>query len=168
MMRRITAAAALIVMTIAMTVSSFAASGISLKKAEKIALKDAGVKRSQVKNFESERDGGKYEVEFVKKSNGTEFSYEISQKGKILEKSVDYVYEKNSSTDKIGKKAARKKAAAHSGVSYNKVKKGTCRYEYDDGEGKYEVNFKSGKYRYEYDILAPNGTVMEYDRKLIK
>ncbi len=168
--RRTVSVMVLVIMTLAMTAVSFAGSGISLRKAEKIALKDAKVKRAQVKHFESERDGGKYEVEFVKKSNGAEYSYEITKKGKIREKSVEYVYEKNSSTEKIGKKAARKKAARHSGVSYKKVKKGSCRYEYDtdDKEGKYEIKFKSGKYKYEYDILAPTGTVMEYEKKRIK
>ncbi len=166
--RKAAAVGVLIAVTIVMTVTSFAGSGITKKDAEKIALRDAGVKRSQVKRFESEREHGKFEIEFVKKSDGTEFGYEITKKGKVSEKSVEYVYEKNHSTDKIGKKAARKKAAKHSGVSYNKVKKGTCRYEYDneDKEGKYEVTFKSGGYRYEYDILAPTGTVMEYDKKL--
>ena len=55
------------------------------------------------------------------------------------------------------------------GVSYNTVKKGTCTYEYSrkKKEGKYEVKFRSGGYKYEYEILAPNGKVMEYEKKLI-
>ena len=165
---RTAAVMVLIVMTLAMTVSSFAASEITLDEAEKIALKDAKVTRSEVKRFESERDGGKYEVEFKKKSNGTEFEYVITKTGKIRKKSVDYVYKKNHSKAKIGIKAARKKAAKHSGVSYNKVMKGTCRYESEreDREGKYEVKFTSGGYSYDYDILAPNGKVMEYEKKL--
>ena len=95
------------------------------------------------------------------------FDYEITKKGTIREKSVEYKYKKNSSKAKIGSKAARKKAAKHSGVSYNTVKKGTCTYEYSNKkkEGKYEVKFKTKKYKYEYEILAPNGTVMEYDKK---
>ncbi len=167
-MRRFAAVMVLIVMTLAMTAASFAGSGISRKAAENKALKDAKVKRSQVTRLESEKDGGVYEIEFVKKSNGAEFSYEITTKGKIREKSVDYNYKRNSSKSKIGKTAARKKAAKHSGVSYNKVKKGSCIYSYDheDREGKYELHFTSGSYRYEYDILAPTGAVMEYSKKL--
>ena len=106
---RTAAVMVLIVMTLAMTVSSFAASEITLDEAEKIALKDAKVTRSEVKRFESERDGGKYEVEFKKKSNGTEFEYVITKTGKIRKKSVDYVYKKNHSKAKIGIKAARKR-----------------------------------------------------------
>ena len=37
---------------------------------------------------------------------------------------------------------ARKKVAKFSGISYKTISKGTCRYEYDDGEGTYEVRFK--------------------------
>lgn len=169
-LKKIVTVGILIIMTLAMTAASFAESGItkiSKKDAEKIALKDAGLKRTEVKRLESEYDDGKYEVDFTRKSNGTEYDYEITKKGTIREKSVEYKYKKNSSKAKIGRKAARKKAAKHSGVSYNTVKKGTCTYEYSNKkkEGKYEVKFKTKKYKYEYEILAPNGTVMEYDKK---
>ena len=171
-LKKMTTVGILIIMTLAMTAASFAESGITnitRKDAEKIALKDAGLTRSEVKRLESEYDDGKFEVDFTRRSNGAEYDYEITKKGKIREKSVEYRYKKNSSKAKIGKKAARKKAAKHSGVSYNTVKKGTCTYEYSrkKKEGKYEVKFRSGGYKYEYEILAPNGKVMEYEKKLI-
>lgn len=166
-MKKITAVIVLIVMTAAMTVSSFAGTGITRKEAIDKALKDAGLTRSEVRALDAEKDGGKFEVEFISKADKTEFDYEISKKGTILEKSVEYRYKHDNSKEKIGREAARKKAADHSGVSYNKVKKGTCKYEYSNKkkEGKYEIKFRSGKYRYEYEILAPTGEVMEMEKK---
>ena len=71
---------------------------------------------------------------------------------------------------KIGKDAARKKAAKASGVSLKIVKQGTCRYDYDhdDREGSYKVKFKKGNYRYEVEILAPTGAIMEFEKKYRK
>ena len=169
-MKRIITAIMAVVMVLSMSVSVFAASKISEKKAVKIALKSAKVTKAQVYLLESEYDEGKYEVEFTKKSNKAEYSFDISKKGKILEKSIDFRYKKDHSKEKIGKAAAQKKAAKITGVSLEKVKKGTCRYEYDtdDREGKYEVKFKTGSYKYDVDVLAPTGAIMEYDKKYRK
>lgn len=65
---------------------------ITAKEAKKIALKDAGLKESQVKNLEVEKDKDDgvviYEVEFEKGS--TEYEYKINAKtGKILEVDID-------------------------------------------------------------------------------
>ena len=167
-MKRMLAVIAMIVMTVSMTVTSFAGTDISEKEAVKIALRNAGLTRAEVYRLEAEREHGKYEVEFVSREKKTEFDYRISGKGTILEKAVEYRYKADHSREKIGKKAAMKKAAKHAGVRYNTVKNGTIRYEWDNGkkEGKYEIRFKSSKYRYEYDILAPTGTVMEFEKEL--
>ena len=166
-MKKLMTVIVLIVMTVPMTVVSFAGTEITEKEAVDKALKDAGLKRAEVRSLEADSEHGKYEIEFVSKADKTEFDYEISKKGTILEKTVEYRYRHDHSKEKIGKKAARKKAASHSGVSYNKVKKGTCRYEYSNKkkEGKYEIKFRSGRYRYEYEILAPTGEVMEMEKE---
>ncbi len=160
-----------LVMIMAMSASAFAAGISSEDAALKKALKNAGLKESKVTVTDTEYDSEDktYDVEFIKNSNGKEYSYEISATtGKILEKSVDFRYKRNSSRDKIGKKAARKKVAKFSGISYKTIKKGTCFYDYDDGKGVYEVKFKKGNKRYEYDVLAPTGKIIEYSWKLIK
>ena len=65
-----------------------ASSSITAAKAKAIALKDAGLTASQVRNLkvEKDKDDGvtKYEVSFDAK--GYEYDYEISLKGKILKK----------------------------------------------------------------------------------
>ncbi len=167
MMVAMTAALAL-VMT--MSVSVFAA-GISNRDAALAkALKNAGLKKSQVKYVEVEFDNEDniYEVEFTKKTTGTEYSYEIgASSGKIFEKSVDRRYKRNSSHKKIGKTAAMKKVAKYSGISYKTIKTGSCHYEYDDGKGTYEVRFVKGNHRYNYEVLAPTGKIIEYEWELI-
>lgn len=157
-----------LVMVMTMSAAVFAASVNSSSDALKLALKNAKLKKSQVKLVETDYDyeDNAYEVEFVKKKNGAEYSYEINAgTGKIVEKSVEYRYNWNSSHKKIGKTAARKKVAKFSGISYKTVKAGTCYYEYDDGQGIYEVKFTKGNRMYEYDVLAPTGKVIEYGWK---
>ena len=164
----VTALLTALVMVMAMSVSVFAAGIHSNDAALKKALKNAGLKKSQVKYVEVDYDDGLYEVEFTKKSNGKEYGYEIvPDTGKIVKKSVEYRYKRNSSRNKIGKTAARKKVAKFSGISYKTIKKGTCYYEYDDGKGVYEVRFTKGERRYEYDLLAPTGKVIDYEWEVI-
>jgi len=173
MKKRINIAIALfaaLAMVVTMSVSAFAAGISSNDAALKKALKNAGLKKSQVRHIESEfdREDGVYEVEFTKRSNGKECSYEISaDSGKIVKKSVDYRYKRNTSKKKIGKKAARKKVAKFSGISYKTISNGTCWYDYDDGQGVYEIKFEKGSKTYEYDVLAPTGKIIEYEWKVI-
>lgn len=169
-MKMLVAVTAALALVMTMSVSVFAAGISSNDAALKKALKNAGLKKSQVKFVEVEfdKDDNTYEVEFTKKTNGTEYSYDISAaSGKILEKSVDRQYKRNSSHKKIGKTAAMKKVAKYSGISYKIIKTGTCRYEYDDGKGTYEVKFEKGNRRYDYEVLAPTGKIIEYEWELI-
>lgn len=60
---------------------------ITKARAKAIALADAGVKASQVYDFEIEKDDGKWEIEFETKNY--EYEYTISKYGKILDKEKD-------------------------------------------------------------------------------
>jgi len=144
-------------------------SKISTAAALNIALENAGVKKSGVKMLELEKeDGNRIDVEFVKKSSKAKYEYSISAaNGKILEKTIEYKYKTSKSTKKIGKKKARKIAAKASGKSYNVVKTGTCTFEKSKKLRKYEVKFRSGSYKYECEILAHNGKIIEYEYEYI-
>ena len=166
-MKKISVMIMTMVMIAGMSSVSLAASNIGSDGAIKKALKSAGVTRSEVRGLECESDDGKYEIEFTKKSNKAEYDFEISKSGRILEKSVDYKYKHNYSSKKIGKKAARKKVARAANTSVSVIKKGSCWYERDDGEGRYEVQFTKGKYSYDYELLAPTGKIIEYSKKYI-
>lgn len=166
-MKKVSLIVSMLIILALTSTTAFAGSGISKSTAINKALSDANLTKAKVTMLECELEHGKYEVEFTKKANNAEYDYEISKKsGKILEKSVDYEYTPNSSKDKIGKSAARKKVSKFSGISLATVKKGTCTYEYDDNEGTYEVKFKTKKYRYDYEVLAPTGKIIEYSREL--
>ena len=173
MKRRVNIALALLAalaMVMTMSVAAFAGAITDNDAALKKALKNAGLKKTEVKRIDVEYDSkdGSYEVEFTQKSNGKEFDYEIAAAtGKITKKSVDYRYKRNSSHKKIGKTAARKKVAKFSGISYKIISSGTCRYEYDDRQGTYEVKFTKGDRRYEYDVLAPTGKIIEYEWRVV-
>jgi len=160
-----------LILVMAMGTSVFAASSLTQKEAVAKAIRDSGVKQANVSRLDAELDEGKYEIGFRSKASGTKFDYEISKKsGKILEKSVDYAYKHNASKSKVGKAEARKAAAKKAGVKYSAVKDCKCTYEYDKKkkEGTYEVKFKNSSYRYEIEVLAPTGKVIELEKEYVK
>lgn len=157
-------------MVLMMSMTAFADT-ITEETAVGTALKSAKLSKSEVKRIEAEFDDedNVYEVEFIRKSNNADYSFEISaQDGKIREKSVEYKYKRNSSKKKIGKVAAMKKVAKFSGISYKTIKKGTCKYKYSKKQGKYEIKFTKGSRKYEYEVLAPTGKIVEWEWKLIR
>lgn len=161
-LRRIGAVLVALIMALAMSATAFGSTGTS--DALNIALKNAKLSKSEVKVTELEKEGKTIEVSFIKLRNKARYDYEISAKdGRIFEKSIEYRYTKTSSKYTIGKTKARKIAARFSGKSYDTVAKGTCRYEYENKFGKYEVKFRSGSYKYECDIVAKNGNIIEYE-----
>ena len=154
-----------------MTGFSFAASssGITLKDAFNIALKDAGLTKDQVTYVDKEFDqrSKTFEIEFTKKGTKKEFDYEISETGKILEKSVDYNYARNTGRKKLTKEDAISKVVRFSGFKRSTVTNGTIKLEKDDGQWIYEVKFKAKGNRYEYDVHARTGKILEYSRKAV-
>lgn len=168
-MKKLFSIAAAMIMVMSMSVTAFAA-GMTREKALDKALSNAKLKESQVKyvDVEFDREDNEYSVEFTKKKSGNEYEYEINATtGTIKSKSVDIKYKWTSSRKKVSKAKARKKVAKHSGISYNTVKEGSCKYEYDDGEGKYEIKFATVTHRYEYEIQAATGKVIGYEWDLI-
>ncbi len=164
-MRRIFTILLSMTMVVMMSAAAFADS-MTQESAVKAAFKDAGLSKDKVVGFEAEKDDGKYEIEFTDPDSGTEYSYEFSaSSGKMLEKSVDYTYKRTSSKKKIGTKAARKKAAKISGIKYKTVKKGSCKYTYKKKFGKYKVKFKTGGYKYEVEIAAATGKIIELEKE---
>ena len=157
-------------MVLSMGITAFGASYIGKDAAVSKALKNAGTTRSAVWELECERDSDDgitvYEVEFIKGS--TEYSYTINAKtGNIREKSVEYRYVPSSKA-RIGKTAAKNKVFSFSGINRNKVSGLVCYYDYDDGKEIYEVKFRKGNYRYEYDVNARSGKIVEYSKEYKK
>ncbi len=158
------------VMAVSSGAAVFGASYIGEDAAVSKALRNAGTTRSAVWALECERDSDDgltvYEIEFTKGS--TEYSYTINAgTGNIREKSVEYRYVR-SSKSLIGKTAAKNRVFSFSGINRNKVTGLACYYDYDDGKEIYEVKFRKGNYRYEYDVNARSGKIVEYSREYQK
>ena len=153
-----------LITVLAVSVSAFAA-GFTRQDAQKLALKDAGVKAKQVRQLKSELDGRYFEVDFTVKNDKTEYEYEITKDGRIKKVDIEYYHKFNPSKEKISKTAAKKAAAKAAGVKLSKVKAGTCRFKINDGEGIWKLTFKSGNCRYTVEVLAPTGKVIGIERK---
>ena len=168
-MRKLAMTIIAMVVMMAMTVGAYA-DGMTADKAKNIAFKDAGLNASQVKALEVDYDDEDkvWEVEFKGKRNKNEYDYDIASSGLIVKKSIDYKYKKNKSKKKIGKKKARQKVAKASGISYKVIKKGSCKYKYKERKGEYTIKFRKGHYKYEYEVLAPNGKIIEMEYKYVK
>ena len=153
-----------LVLVFLMSVSVLAAPFTKGQATDK-ALSDAGLSASQVRRLFAEYDDGGYEIKFTA-YDGTRYEYEISGRdGRIKEASADYAYAKNYSSKKVSKAKAYKAVAKASGKKLSVVKSGTCRLKRDDGEWVYKIKFRSGSYKYEYEVLAPTGKVIEYDKE---
>lgn len=160
------------------------------------ALKHAGVTADKATGIsvklDVDEDGVEYDVEFH--ANGKEYEYEINAlTGKIkhfeseTDKDNDYDdrYDKDDDDDDkvtskptssstqpsagaavIGVEKAKAAAFKHAGVSASAVKVLSAELERDDGVTKYDIEFVSGKWEYDYDINASTGAVISMSKEL--
>ncbi|MBR6224121.1 MAG: PepSY domain-containing protein [Firmicutes bacterium] len=168
-LRTLLIAALAMALVFTMTGMAFAGSEMTVEKAYKIALKDAGLTSSDVRCVEKDydREDKVYEIEFIKKGAKTEYEYEISSTGKILKKSVDYNRAVVKGSKKLTKADAINVVVKTHGFKKTVVsKKGRIKLEKDGGQWVYEMKFRSGSYRYEYEVHAATGKILEYSKKL--
>lgn len=157
---------------------------IGKDKAKDIAIKDAKVSESKVKELEIEFDADSgvlsYEVDF--QVGNKEYEYDIDAKsGKILHKETDidddYVSStttnKNNTSNKndtstsstkntyIGKDKAKSIVFKDAGVSSSKVRGLEVEFDKDNGVASYEIDFKVGNKEYSYDINAKTGNIID-------
>lgn len=55
-------------------------------------------------------------------------------------------------------------ALAHAGFTADQVKRLRTEYEIDDGIPRFEVQFRQGRWEYDYEINADTGAILSYDR----
>ncbi len=144
---------------------------ITVEKAKEIALNHAGLTASSVSFIKAQLDyddGIKvYEIEFY--NSNKEYDYEINAAtGAII--SFDYDVENwtrpttpTDTTTTITSEQAKQIAFNHAGVNASNVYGLKVELDYDDGQKKYEVEFKSGRMEYDYKINANTGTIIGYD-----
>lgn len=142
---------------------------ISIDEAKKIALNHLNLNENEVsfKKVEYDFDYGieKYEVEFY--YNNNKYEYKINAKtGDII--GYDYDVQKHSRSQQannnniISIDEAKKIALNHSNLNENQVSFKKAKYEFDDGIGKYEIEFYYNFKEYEYEINSSNGEIIKY------
>ena len=136
-------------------------------KAKEIALKDAGYTASQVTmvRLSNDWEDGRmvYDVEFY--VNKTEYDYEIDAiTGTILEKDKDIEnFTIPTTSAGITLNRAKEIALADPGVKEANATFTKAKQDYDDGRLIYEVEFYCQNCKWEYDILASDGTILSRD-----
>lgn len=151
------------------------ASYITADEAEQAALSHAGISSSDVSYITCELDFDDgimvYEVEFV--SGNTEYEYDINAIDKSVlkfstERADNYSQSgqggSSGNAGSITEAEAQQAAFSHAGVSGATVIKA----EYDRDDNKYEIEFIAGSYKYEYEISAADGRVIESEKEAVK
>lgn len=64
----------------------------------------------------------------------------------------------------ITREQAQTIALEHAGFTADQVTSLRTEYEIDDGIARYEVQFRQGRWEYDYEINAGTGTILSYDR----
>lgn len=158
--------------TIAKTTTAY----ITKDKAKAAALKHAGLKASQITGYkielEREKNNAIYDIEFT--ANGYKYDYDINAvTGKVIKSEKKAVKKTTAkpaaaTTTKvsyIGEAKAKSIALNHAKVAANKAYAMKCKLEKEKGVYIYEVEFKSGRYEYEYDINATTGKIIKFDKE---
>ncbi len=83
----------------------------------------------------------------------------------VTQAPTDAVTEKPADS-KISEEKAKSIALDHAGFKESDVQFLRVEYDFDDGVEKYEVDFKQGKYEYDYDINAKTGEILSYDKDI--
>lgn len=142
-------------------------SDISVDEAKSIALKHAGVSESAAVFIKAklEHDDGasEYDIEFT--ANSTRYEYEIrASDGKILEFSAEpiAITPPQPSEASISKEEAKNIALKHAGVSASEAVFIKVKHEHDDGISIYDIEFTANSVRYEFEIRASDGAVLEF------
>ena len=163
-MKKIVSVIVMAAVMFTLSTGAFAAGTVTLSQAYAKALKSAGVTSSQVTAVEKDSDDGVYEIEFTKKSNGAEYSFEYSRYGVLLEKSVDFNRVKNTGAKSLSKSQARTKVISFGDFRRSTVESGSCTLKKDDGQWIYKVRFSTSSYYFEYEVHASTGKILEWDK----
>ena len=147
---------------------------IGEEAAKAAALADAGCKAEDTVYLAAwlEYDDGRpeyYEVEFM--VDNTRYEYEIALTSATVIKSERESYgnsgnsattgNTSGNTNYIGEDAALSAALTHAGLSSADISGQKVEFDFDDGSAIYEIEFRSGRYEYEYEIDAVSGQVIK-------
>jgi len=153
---------------------------IGTQKAQSIALSHAKLTAAKVTGLKAEldRENGVYIYDVDFKSGNYEYDYDINATtGKII-KSQKKAIRKATNTNRrtttatqtartsyIGIAKAKSIALNHAKVSASKARGVKAELDRERGIYVYEVEFKSGRFEYDYTINAATGKVISFDRE---
>lgn len=141
-----------------------------IEECKSIALMTVGanVKDVEYSTVTAQNDGS-----FVVKIEIDGINYDVTINADHTVKSVkinDHVVDKDDvpqspfdSTQYIGKESAKEIAFTDAGVTLGEVAKLEVEFDFDDGKYMYEVSFRVGATKYEYDIDATTGAIHKKD-----
>ena len=151
---------------------------ISKDSAILLALKHAGLTSEDVTRLYGEYDfddgTGHYDVDF--RHGDYDYDYEIhSLSGEVLKSEKKYdpvtatLLQPQQPTEKpavkLQKADAQKIALDHAGLTSDSVRSLHVEYDWDDGAGTYEVEFKKDGFEYSYEIHADSGKILDADKE---
>lgn len=150
--------------------STNTSSVLTPEEARTAALKAAGQTAANVSFTKTklDNDDGRliYEIKFW--NNRTEYDFDIDAfTGQVLSYDFDGVQPSNANGN-VTLEQAKAAALAYAGLSGSNVTFTKTEMDNDDGRQIYELKFQTSQARYEADVDAATGKVVEYDYKLLK
>lgn len=145
---------------------------LTVEDAKNIAIEDAKLNNNNVQfvkeDLNIEDSIEKYDIEFYYNDKG--YDYEINAyTGDITEydnEVEDYtIIEPSKNESKLTIEQAKDIALNNSNITSDKVEFIKEEYKFDDGIAKYDIVFKHNDIRYNYDIDANNGNILEYKKE---
>ncbi len=143
---------------------------ISNTSAKQIALNHAGVKGSQISNFkiEFDRDDGRkeWEIDFFVGSNEFEYTIDASNGNILKAEKNDKNLLASSNSTLISREKAKQIALNHAGLKEANIIGYSIELDRDSAVKKWEIEFKSGKYEYDYEINAETGKILKSQKEM--
>lgn len=169
--KKIIASLSALALVAGISTQAFAAGTVSQTTAQSTALNHAGIAQADTSwlNTQLDYDDGRqiYEVEF--RSGSTEYDYDIdASNGTILSFSseLEYYGQTDGTTGTAVSEADAKKTALArvSGATDSNIR---IRSDYDDGRTVYEGTIVYGEMKYEFEINASTGAIIEWDMESV-
>ena len=153
----------LAIITVALLTMAVAFASITASEAKAIAFKDANVNEKDVSRLSVKNDYEDglriYDIEFI--ANGSEYDYEIDyENGTIISFDHEREYGFVVTEGAIDKNRALSIALSDANVSEKEASSKRSKREVDDGIVKYEVEFKTKSFEYDYDI-SESGEILK-------
>ena len=152
---------------------------IGVDKAKQIALSDANVSASDASFTKTELDSDdstpKYDIEF--RTSDKKYDYEINAaNGNIIEKDIETIRTPQTSkpsgntgsSSYIGLDKAKQIALSDANVSASDATFTKTSLDSDDRTPKYDIEFRTSDKKYDYEINAANGNIIEKDIETIR